>query len=544
MLALKSSRHATVCLGIMMIVLTMIAGPGCAICQVQAAKIMGHARTEDLLRTGAHDKPSAGVQIVTPDSKKNEVQKALDGTPEQTDIEFQKHDGAASNEVNNAGVEAMAKHHILSVNSNLMKHVRDEDPDGSDVQIAQQQAEIEHAEARDRAMSSEEYRKHTREESVKAKQLELARQRRADEEMATERELIGASQGRMKGAAEQASKRAKKLQAQDNEDARKAQKQLNRLSKRERKIKAEARRKRAKWRKRVKSKANKAGRHEKEMRTKQAKRDKALSRLLKAEKLKQMAAEKALRRAIKKRRAIEQKQKHKLERREKAREARIRQAEQRVKNERKAKRQKRIEQQRKRDHEQSAKRKREQAGKAERRAKAHARRTQKGKWCDCMHMRLGHRFIRGGSWFTCPGGRLMTGLHRNHIDMLHGITHFSCCRPCRGGTRMGLRRCRHANWWHKFDRAGTVRCPGNTYMRGIYKNHCQSLFCIEHAQCCEIAGSRGRQHCNYSNRWWGTLDRPGWSMVDGNRFMAGLHRTGGNRLHNLESSLQCTFWAY
>jgi len=173
-------------------------------------------------------------------------------------------------------------------------------------------------------------------------------------------------------------------------------------------------------------------------------------------------------------------------------------------------------------------------------AKANSMNTE-GVHCACREMNM--QWITPG-WKLCPGDMLWTGVRRNHIDLLAGMTGYKCCKPCRpNGQALAIGGCYNANWWGSFDRPGWSHCMNGGYIQGFLKNSCPWIYCLEEARCCHIQGSRGRKACNEKN-WWGSLDRPGWSYLDNNRFATGLFRTGQHYLHNIEMPLQCSFYAF
>lgn len=166
----------------------------------------------------------------------------------------------------------------------------------------------------------------------------------------------------------------------------------------------------------------------------------------------------------------------------------------------------------------------------------------KGKWCGCVNPFPIDWHTPG--WKLCPNGMLLTAMHRGAEQFLRSIDQYKCCRPCKddGHTVMPLGGCVDANWWGSFDSQGWSNCPDNTYIQGFYKNSCDWLYCLEMAKCCPIQGSKGRGDCGGQN-WWSSFDSPGFSDLSPDNFMTGLYRTSGHYLYNLESPMQCTFYA-
>lgn len=167
-----------------------------------------------------------------------------------------------------------------------------------------------------------------------------------------------------------------------------------------------------------------------------------------------------------------------------------------------------------------------------------------GTWCGCM----GHRvyFERNNEWQTCPDGYVMTGMYRSNDQTLRSVQYFHCCKPCQddGRTVLNVAECAQADWSRSFDSEGWSRCPGNSYMQGLYKSSCDWIYCLEYARCCKIQLSRGEANCDAKNSWGLSFDREGWSVTDQNKVMTGMYRSGGHALYNIELPLQCNFFSY
>jgi hypothetical protein len=168
--------------------------------------------------------------------------------------------------------------------------------------------------------------------------------------------------------------------------------------------------------------------------------------------------------------------------------------------------------------------------------------------CDCIH----HRAVFQGyhRWINCPDNYLMHGMWRDNHPLTNGIHWYHCCRVCRhDGTRLTLHGCHAANWVHSFDRVGWSFCPDNYYMNGLYKSSCDHIYCIEHAHCCAVTGSRGQNSCSQTN-WVHSLDHAGWSTCDANNFMRGLYRNhmywgwGWDPVSLIEHAYQCRIHSY
>merc|ERR1712086_405719 len=59
-------------------------------------------------------------------------------------------------------------------------------------------------------------------------------------------------------------------------------------------------------------------------------------------------------------------------------------------------------------------------------------------------------------------------------------------RPCEGGASdknyLRLEHCYHENWWKKFDFKGGKLCRKNYFVAGLFRSHCNSLYCLEMAK--------------------------------------------------------------
>merc|ERR1712167_167200 len=78
-------------------------------------------------------------------------------------------------------------------------------------------------------------------------------------------------------------------------------------------------------------------------------------------------------------------------------------------------------------------------------------------------------------------------------DALFNIQTGLCAKP--GENNMLIdraveaHRCYHENWWKKFDTRGGKFCRRNYFLAGLFRSHCNSLYCIEMAKCCSVKRS-------------------------------------------------------
>merc|ERR1712010_248288 len=70
-------------------------------------------------------------------------------------------------------------------------------------------------------------------------------------------------------------------------------------------------------------------------------------------------------------------------------------------------------------------------------------------------------------------------------------------------------RCYHENWWKKFDTKGGKFCRRNYFVAGLFRSHCNSLYCLEMAKCCQVKRS--------------IWTRCGWTPITTAAFQGGKH---------------------
>merc|ERR1711868_129482 len=109
-------------------------------------------------------------------------------------------------------------------------------------------------------------------------------------------------------------------------------------------------------------------------------------------------------------------------------------------------------------------------------------------------------------------GWLLTGLRTDgQGDALYNIDLGQCEKPCEGtGTDksvIGVEKCYHENWWKKFDTRGGKFCRRNYFVAGLFRSHCNSLYCIEMAKCCSVKRSLWT-NCKWVNtkEWTGNAN--------------------------------------
>jgi len=168
-------------------------------------------------------------------------------------------------------------------------------------------------------------------------------------------------------------------------------------------------------------------------------------------------------------------------------------------------------------------------------------------------------------WSTCPTGTLLVGLSRDDpnpaaggaTDALYNIKSAKCRAPSEGanqdptsqqGKEVGLGHCYHENWWRAFDTKGGKFCRRNYFVAGLFRSHCNSLYCLEMAKCCQVKRSLWNDCKWTSMRGW--KNKGQFAEVEthasssAKAFIAGFYRGGSHTLDGLEHIRQCVpvFW--
>lgn len=164
-------------------------------------------------------------------------------------------------------------------------------------------------------------------------------------------------------------------------------------------------------------------------------------------------------------------------------------------------------------------------------------------------MMWGDSFDRWG-WSICAQGYLMYGIQADKQgtkDALFNIQAGLCGKP--GENNMLIdraveaHRCYHENWWKKFDTRGGKFCRRNYFLAGLFRSHCNSLYCIEMAKCCNVKRSIWTD-CAWTNKA-GWNDRADGTMEVERRnthddaFAVGFFRTAQHTLTGLTYIRQC-----
>merc|ERR1711959_299035 len=157
-------------------------------------------------------------------------------------------------------------------------------------------------------------------------------------------------------------------------------------------------------------------------------------------------------------------------------------------------------------------------------------------------------------WSTCKEDFLLTGIKRDGAgDALYNLAYGKCARPCEGTASsqkaLRLEHCYHENWWKKFDFAGGKFCRKNYFIAGLFRSHCNSLYCLEMAKCCQVQRSLWNQckwvaissqfsdkNCKEEN---GRIECSWAEIEDSKSFVAGFYRTQQHTLDGLTYIRKC-----
>jgi len=144
-------------------------------------------------------------------------------------------------------------------------------------------------------------------------------------------------------------------------------------------------------------------------------------------------------------------------------------------------------------------------------------------------------------WSKCPYGWLMTGVKTGGCSSIECLQRARCARPCIEGTRLALGDCYQANWWMALNKRGYSKCRDPYFLAGLYRNKCNSLYCIEVGYCCTVRKASYSQ-CG-EHTWTAQITKlHSWAHVPANRFITGLWRKGKDAtVHDLQRALFCNF---
>jgi len=149
-------------------------------------------------------------------------------------------------------------------------------------------------------------------------------------------------------------------------------------------------------------------------------------------------------------------------------------------------------------------------------------------------------------WSTCEKGYLLTGIKTDRLqtmDALYNLDRATCQQPFESSSPITRAvepsRCYHENWWKKFDTRGGKFCRRNYFVAGLFRSHCNSLYCIEMAKCCSVKRSIWTD-CKWKNTKDWTSSGSGITVDGDQGFIVGFFRGAEHTLQGITSIRQCT----
>jgi hypothetical protein len=149
-------------------------------------------------------------------------------------------------------------------------------------------------------------------------------------------------------------------------------------------------------------------------------------------------------------------------------------------------------------------------------------------------------------WSTCKHGYLLVGLKTDLVgtaDALYNLDRAICAKPCEGDASevIGIDKyaCYHENWWKKFDTAGGKYCRRNYFVAGLFRSHCNSLYCLEMAKCCQVKKSLWTA-CKWVSKTGWTGRKNGIKANNKDGFVVGFWRDSKHTLNGLTELRICT----
>jgi len=149
-------------------------------------------------------------------------------------------------------------------------------------------------------------------------------------------------------------------------------------------------------------------------------------------------------------------------------------------------------------------------------------------------------------WSLCKDGHLLTGMKtdlQQTKDALYNLDSASCAQPYEASgvitKAVEPSRCYHENWWKKFDTRGGKFCRRNYFVAGLFRSHCNSLYCIEMAKCCSVKRSIWT-NCKWTATGQWTNRESGMKVADSTSFIVGFFRGATHTLDGITSIRECT----
>merc|ERR1712167_560073 len=149
-------------------------------------------------------------------------------------------------------------------------------------------------------------------------------------------------------------------------------------------------------------------------------------------------------------------------------------------------------------------------------------------------------------WSTCSPGTLLIGMKtdmKQSKDALYNLDSGLCQQPWEAGSKISnalhTSRCYHENWWKKFDTRGGKFCRRNYFVAGLFRSHCNSLYCIEMAKCCQVKRSMWTD-CKWTSTKGWNANANGFQVAGNQGFVVGFFRGAEHTLAGITSVRQCT----
>lgn len=129
-------------------------------------------------------------------------------------------------------------------------------------------------------------------------------------------------------------------------------------------------------------------------------------------------------------------------------------------------------------------------------------------------------------------------------DALYNLDQGRCAKPCEDGDENGIPidsyMCYHENWWKKFDTKGGKYCRRNYFVAGLFRSHCNSLYCIEMAKCCMVKKSIWTD-CKWVSQESNWIKRESGLNTAGEKgFIVGFWRNEKHTLQGITKVRVCT----
>eukprot|EP00658_Telonema_sp_P-2_P006192 TRINITY_DN1235_c0_g1_i4.p1 TRINITY_DN1235_c0_g1~~TRINITY_DN1235_c0_g1_i4.p1 ORF type:complete len:1007 (-),score=213.79 TRINITY_DN1235_c0_g1_i4:333-3353(-) len=148
-------------------------------------------------------------------------------------------------------------------------------------------------------------------------------------------------------------------------------------------------------------------------------------------------------------------------------------------------------------------------------------------------------------WSVCKTNWLLTGLKRDGLgDALYNLGYGVCEQPAEGaGDPIGIaaNECYHENWWKKFDSKGGKFCRRGYFVAGLFRSHCNSLYCIEMAKCCRVKRSAWNR-CKWES--YREDEDTKEATVEAPAFIVGFYRDATHTLDGITWFRSCVPYFY